>query len=260
MRYPIGFSTLGCPKWPWPKVLEQAAAMGYSSLEIRGIEGDMDLPKRPEFAARRLTDVRKDLAARDLVITDLGASARLHERDPHVREQQLDEARRFIDLAHNLGVPWIRVFPNEYLKDEPHEVTLARIGDTLAELGWFAKGSGVGVLVESHGDITESKGLSAIMQRDWKSLGPKLAGKLHLYVGEADTFYLDRAVHLLKDFLETTTDPYYHGTFEFGVRKPHCYAGEFDSSVGLNQHYWPEMVKHMEQTAPADADLKSWKY
>ncbi len=102
--------------------------------------------------------------------------------------------------------------------------------------------------------------LSAIMQRDWKTLGPKLAGKLHLYVGEADTFYLDRAVHLLNDFLETTTDPYYHGTFEFGVRKPHCYAGEFDSSVGLNQHYWPEMVKHMEQTAPSDADLKSWKY
>jgi sugar phosphate isomerase/epimerase len=158
MRYPIGFSTLGCPKWPWPKVLEQAAAMGYSSLEIRGIEGDMDLPKRPEFAARRLTDVRKDLAARDLVITDLGASARLHERDPRVREQQLDEARRFIDLAHNLGVPWIRVFPNEYLKDEPHEVTLARIGDTLAELGRFAKGSGVGVLVESHGDITGVEG------------------------------------------------------------------------------------------------------
>ena len=102
--------------------------------------------------------------------------------------------------------------------------------------------------------------LRAIIQRHWKTLGPKLAGKLHLYVGEADTFYLDRAVHLLKDFLETTTDPYYHGTFEFGVRKPHCYAGEFDSSVGLNQHYWPEMVKHMEETAPADADLKSWKY
>jgi hypothetical protein len=102
--------------------------------------------------------------------------------------------------------------------------------------------------------------LSAIMQRDWKTLGPKLAGKLHLYVGEADTFYLDRAVHLLKDFLESTTDPYYHGTFDFGVRKPHCYPGDYDPAVGLNQHYWPEMVKHMEQTAPAGADLKSWKY
>jgi Putative esterase len=102
--------------------------------------------------------------------------------------------------------------------------------------------------------------LSAILQRDWKTLGPRLAGKLHLYVGEADTFYLDRAVHLLKDFLESTTDPYYHGTFEFGVRKPHCYPGEFDPAVGFNQHYWAEMVKHMEETAPAGADLKSWKY
>jgi hypothetical protein len=102
--------------------------------------------------------------------------------------------------------------------------------------------------------------LSAIMQRDWKTLGPKLAGKLHLYVGESDTFYLDRGVHLLKDFLESTTDPYYHGTFEFGMRKPHCYAGDIDPGVGLNQHYWPEMVKHMEETAPAGADLKSWKY
>lgn len=102
--------------------------------------------------------------------------------------------------------------------------------------------------------------LSAIMQRDWKTLGPKLAGKLHLYVGDADTFYLDRAVHLLKDFMDTTTDPYYRGSFQFGERKPHCYPGEYDPAVGLNQHYWPEMVKHMEETAPAGADLKSWKY
>ena len=102
--------------------------------------------------------------------------------------------------------------------------------------------------------------LSAIMQRDWKTLGPKLAGKLHLYVGEADTFYLDRAVHLLKDFLDTTTDPYYRGSFDFGVRKPHCYAGDIDPASGLNQRYWPEMVKHMEDTAPAGADVRSWKY
>ena len=102
--------------------------------------------------------------------------------------------------------------------------------------------------------------LSHIMQRDWKTLGPKLAGKLHFYVGEADTFYLDRAVHLVKDFMDKTTDPYYRGTFEFGMRKPHCYAGDVDPAAGLNQHYWPEMVKHMEETAPEGADLKSWKY
>jgi Putative esterase len=102
--------------------------------------------------------------------------------------------------------------------------------------------------------------LSAIMQRDWRTLGPKLAGKLHLYVGEADTFYLDRAVHLLKDFMDTTTDPYYRGSFDFGVRKPHCYAGDINAAAGINQSYWPEMVKHMEEIAPQGADLKSWKY
>ena len=102
--------------------------------------------------------------------------------------------------------------------------------------------------------------LSHIMQRDWRTLGPQLAGKLHICVGDADSFYLDRAVHLLQDFMETTTDPYYRGTFEFGQRKPHCYAGSFDPAVGLNQHFLPEMVKHMEQTAPKGADLTSWKY
>ncbi|HLY18635.1 MAG TPA: alpha/beta hydrolase-fold protein [Bryobacteraceae bacterium] len=102
--------------------------------------------------------------------------------------------------------------------------------------------------------------LTHIMERDWKTLGPKLAGKLTVCVGDADTFYLDRAVHLLHDFMETTTEPYYHGTFDFGQRKPHCYSGNFDSKVGLNQHYMPEMIKHMEQTAPKGADLSSWKY
>lgn len=106
--------------------------------------------------------------------------------------------------------------------------------------------------------------LSAIMQRDWKTLGPKLAGKLHFYVGESDTWYLDRAVHLLHDYLETTTDPYYRGTFDFGLREPHCYSGAGDSSgpaaSTLPQRFLPAMVKHLEQTAPKDADLSSWKY
>ena len=106
--------------------------------------------------------------------------------------------------------------------------------------------------------------LSAIMQRDWKTLGPQLTGKMHFFVGEADTWYLDRAVHLLHDYLETTRDPYYRGTFDFGVRQPHCYTGPSDSSgpaiFTAPQRFLPEMVKHMEETAPAGADLTSWKY
>ncbi len=106
--------------------------------------------------------------------------------------------------------------------------------------------------------------LSAIMQRDWKTLGPKLAGKLHFFVGESDTWYLDRAVHLLHEYLETTSDPYYHGSFDFGVRQPHCYSGAADSSGPAGstelQRFLPAMVEHMEKTAPKGADVSSWKY
>ncbi len=163
-RYPISFSTLGCPKWPWARILDTAASLGYAGIELRGLEGEMDLTKRPEFGARMLATTLADLKARDLVVTDLGASARLHERDPKVLAAQMDEARRFIDLAHRLGAPWVRVFPDRFAPDEPRETTIARVGVNLAELGTFARGSGVGVLVESHGEFTASSSLVAMMK------------------------------------------------------------------------------------------------
>lgn len=163
-RYPISFSTLGCPTWPWRKVLDEAARLGYAGIELRGLEGEMDLTRRPEFGARHIAATVGDLKALDLVITDLGASARLHEPDPTVLAAQLDEVRRFVDLAHRLGTPWVRVFPDKFVKDEPREVTVARVASNLQALGNFARGSGVGVLLESHGDFTDSPTLAAVMR------------------------------------------------------------------------------------------------
>jgi sugar phosphate isomerase/epimerase len=137
-RYPISFSTLGCPTWPWAKVLDAAATLGYAGIELRGLEGEMDLTKRPEFSARMLGATLAELAARELVITDLGASTRLHEPDARALAVQMDEARRYIDLAHRLGAPWIRVFPDRFVEGEPRDVTIARVGANLAELGRFA--------------------------------------------------------------------------------------------------------------------------
>src|SRR5829696_8068213 len=65
-RLPIAFSTLGCPKWSWKTILEQAAANGYAAIELRGIQGEMDLTKRPEFGAAQIKTSMKDLAALNL--------------------------------------------------------------------------------------------------------------------------------------------------------------------------------------------------
>ncbi len=61
--------------------------------------------------------------------------------------------------------------------------------------------------------------LREYMQRNWAKLGPQLKGKLHIYCGDMDSFYLNVAVYLLEDFLKTTDSS---ATFEYGrPMKPH---------------------------------------
>jgi hypothetical protein len=111
--------------------------------------------------------------------------------------------------------------------------------------------------------------LDYIMQRDWKTLGPKLVGKLHFAVGELDTYYLERAVHLTQQFMDSTREPgkgpYADATFDYGPGRPHGYTGDIflPAAVAggtLQQRMMPVMMEHMLKTAPADADTKSWRY
>jgi len=62
------------------------------------------------------------------------------------------------------------------------------------------------------------------LETNWSWIGRKLAGKLHIYTGDMDTFYLNNAVVLLEDFLENTTQPYYDGVVVYGDREPHCWG------------------------------------
>lgn len=162
-RLPLAFSTLGCPTWSLDRILDEAARLGYAAVELRGLEGQMDLTKRPEFQGARIAETRDRFSARGLVISDLGASARMHESDAVVRAGHLDEGRRFLDLAAALGVPYIRVFGDKLGSAEPREKTVARIVEGLSVLGDHAKGTGVAVLIESHGDFTRSADLLEIL-------------------------------------------------------------------------------------------------
>jgi len=108
--------------------------------------------------------------------------------------------------------------------------------------------------------------LSAILRRDWdKGLGAKLEGKLNIYVGDMDNYHLNNAVYLVEDFLESTQNPYYNGEVAYGDRAEHCWNGDPTRANALsrlryNQMFIPRAVKRMEATAPAGADLKSWRY
>ncbi len=110
----------------------------------------------------------------------------------------------------------------------------------------------------------ENYDLRYIMERDWKTLGPKLQGKIHIYVGDMDNFYLNNAVYLMEDFLKKAT-PAYQGELTYGDRDEHCWNGDpsVPNSVGrlrYNSMYVPKILKRIEAAAPPGADLTSWRY
>ncbi len=111
----------------------------------------------------------------------------------------------------------------------------------------------------------ENYDLVHILERDWERLGPKLAGKIHLYVGDMDNYYLNNAVYLAEAFLESTTDPYYAGVVDYGDRAEHCWNGDHQnpnhiSRLRYNTLYLPLILERIERTAPEGADLTSWRY
>jgi hypothetical protein len=108
--------------------------------------------------------------------------------------------------------------------------------------------------------------LSYILRRDWeKGLGSKLEGKLNIYVGDMDNYYLNNAVYLTEAFLETTKNPYYDGEVDYGDRAEHCWNGDHTRPNALSrlryaQMFLPKGVERILKTAPAGADIKSWRY
>jgi len=107
--------------------------------------------------------------------------------------------------------------------------------------------------------------LSHILKRDWEKLGPKVEGKIHLYCGDMDNFYLNNAVYLIEEFLKSTTNPFYAGEVDYGDRAEHCWNGDHANPIWISrlryhQFFAPRILARILKTAPAGADTTSWRY
>jgi hypothetical protein len=104
--------------------------------------------------------------------------------------------------------------------------------------------------------------LTAYLERNWDRIGRSLVGKLHVTAGTKDTFYLDAAAHRMKDFLESTKlpgkGPYYAGSFDYGMDKPHCYAGDVPQGLPMLTYYLRVFGDYIRNSAPKSADL-AWR-
>lgn len=107
--------------------------------------------------------------------------------------------------------------------------------------------------------------LSHILQRDWYKLGEKLRGKIRIYCGDMDNYYLNNAVYLIEERLKQLNNPKPEAIVAYGDRAEHCWNGDPNNpnaitrlryhSMFINQ--WAEEVKNR---SPKGVDLSSWRY
>jgi hypothetical protein len=107
--------------------------------------------------------------------------------------------------------------------------------------------------------------LSHIIRRDWRMLGPKLRGKLHIYVGDMDNYYLNNAVYLTEAMLDSLANPPAEAEVDYGDRAEHCWNGDHERSnaysrLRYHQMFIPRILDRIRRNAPADADTVSWRY
>jgi sugar phosphate isomerase/epimerase len=161
----LSFSTLGCLDWDFATIIDFAARHGYAGIEVRGIQRQLDLTKCKEFetpAARKQTlNMMNDKGLR---FVGLGSSSTLHFPESAERAKNIDEGKRFIDLANDIECSYVRVFPNLLPKDKTKEKTMELISNGLLELGNHCKGSNVKVLLETHGDLVHAEDVENVMQ------------------------------------------------------------------------------------------------
>jgi sugar phosphate isomerase/epimerase len=166
MELKTAFSTLACPEWSWPELLANTARYGFEGIEVRLLRGETDLLKLDEFQPSQLAARRADLAAHGVAICGLSSSVRFDFAERAVLAEQHGIGRRYIDLAHELGAGFVRVF-GDVLPPESDAAGRSRVFSQIVEglgrLGAAAAGSGVQILMETHGDFAQSHLMRQVM-------------------------------------------------------------------------------------------------
>ena len=161
----VSFSTLGCPDWTLRQVIDLARRERYDGIELRFIQGDAALWRRPEFTGPGLADTVAELGGAGLVVSCVDTSCFFHAPDPSERQRTLEEGRRMLALAAALGAPGVRIFGDRVQPGATRQATEGWIAEALHALGEEAAAAGLETWLETHGDFASAEATSAILAR-----------------------------------------------------------------------------------------------
>ncbi|MEA3060101.1 MAG: hypothetical protein QOE50_1513, partial [Sphingomonadales bacterium] len=145
--------TLGAPKWDLEQTAKNARAYGYAGVDLRLLDGEVITLASVRANKRRLQTL---FPTDELPLAVLATSVRLATADPQKRQETLDEARAWIDLAAELDVPVIRFFAARNPPELDLERSIQAVGEMLAQLSEQATQAGVKVGVETHDEFASS--------------------------------------------------------------------------------------------------------
>jgi sugar phosphate isomerase/epimerase len=168
----LSFSTLGCPNWSFDEVLRRASQYGYDGVAFRGLGGQLDLTKVPEFLPIARANTRRQMKEAGLATSMILTSATMMIADAEMLEASLQLGQSHIDIASDLECPYIRVFGGQIPVGVSYPAAVRRAGDRLRRLGAYAEQRGVEVLIETHDDWVVTSRLSrAVEAADHPNVG-----------------------------------------------------------------------------------------
>ena len=155
----VAFSTLSCPDWSWSDLLKFGPQHGYDGVELRLLEREADLLSLSEFQVTQRKVRLRELQNAGFQVCGLGSSVRFDYPDARQRVEQIDIGRAYVDLAAALEAGFVRVFGDvlggEHDRRPPGDI-MGCIADGLQRLGEYAEDQGLQIVIETHGDYSDT--------------------------------------------------------------------------------------------------------
>jgi sugar phosphate isomerase/epimerase len=160
----ISFSTLACPDWGMPQIIQLAADASYDGIELRFVEGGDSLWKLAAFSGSQMAETKRALRDHGLKIACVDTSCRFHSPDATERDTAIQEAERTSDMAAELGAPGIRVFGDTIQPGTDRDSTRNWIAESIRKAADRTAKNHVQVWLETHGDFVAAGETAAILR------------------------------------------------------------------------------------------------
>ena len=157
----LSFTTLGCPDWSFEKILDEGRNMGFTGIEVRGIDREMRADKIPLFFPENAEKTKAALHDKGITIVGFGTSVYFHNDENY--ENALEEGRLAIDVCERMGIPGIRVF-GDTIEGDPSEI-IEKVAKGLRILCEYAKDKSVKVLLEIHGNFNRLETVMPVVEK-----------------------------------------------------------------------------------------------